>query len=423
MFFRELIEWFCMSNSLVWHRSVLSNGLRVLYFPRPSANTVQLSVAVEYGSNNEVDLEAGVAHFLEHMLAGGSEKRIQKSRSVESYGGSLNFYTEHEYTMSFVDVLPESLPQAAQVLSELLFDKVFEGEKFAVEREIILHELAEDLDDPAVLINELLLKALFKKHPVSRPIGGYPKTLNTLELHQLEAVHTAAYGPQNMILMLMGNLSNKQIQGVLKYFENRAEYQKIIKQLYPQKTVKSSKRVAKGKQGITQTYLNIAAKTVNTKNVDAPKLDLISMILGGGTNSRLFIELREKNSLTYDVAAIHRKGLDFGYLNIGCAVKNSNTDKAQKMIFDEIAKLRAQTVLEEELERNKKLMLSGILRGIDSPDDCQSILAYMEIQFNHEKALIEYLDKIRAVTTTDILDVAQTYLHEDNFTTAILKPK
>jgi predicted Zn-dependent peptidase len=68
-------------------------------------------------------------------------------------------------------------------------------------------------------------------------------------------------------------------------------------------------------------------------------------------------------------------------------------------------------------------MLSGILRGIDSPDDCQSILAYMEIQFNHEKALIDYLDKIRAVTTTDILDVAQTYLHEDNFTTAILKPK
>jgi len=412
-----------MSNDLIWQRNILSNGLRVLFLPKPSANTVQLSVAVEYGSNNEGDAEAGVAHFLEHMLAGGSERRIQKSRSVESYGGSLNFYTDQEYTMSFVDVLPENLPQAARVLSELLFDTVFEEEKFVSEREIILHELAEDLDDPAVLINDLLLKALFKKHPVSRSIMGYPKTLKQLSLCQLEAVHSVAYGPQNMILLLMGNLLDSQIQEVLKYFEDKPQQQKVAKQVYSQKPIKSTKSVSKSKQGLTQTYLNIGARTVNTKSVDAPKLDLISMILGGGTSSRLFIELREKRALTYDVATIHRKGLDFGYLNIGCAVKNSNAEKVQKLIFNELSKLRTEQVLEEELERNKKLMLSGILRGIDNPNDCQDILAYMEIQFNHEKALTNYIDKIKNVTTIDVLNAAQTYLQEDSFTTAILKPK
>jgi len=412
-----------MNNSLVWQRNILANGLRVLFLPKPSANTVQLSVAVEYGSNSEEDGEAGVAHFLEHMLAGGSEKRIQKSRSIEGYGGSMNFYTEHEYTLSFVDVLPENLPQASGILSELLFDTVFEEEKFVSEREIILHELAEDLDDPAVLINDLLLKALFKKHPASRPIGGYPKTLKQLSLRQLEAVQAVAYGPQNMILTLIGNLSNGQIQEVIKHFEDKPQQQKIDKQLQPQKIVKPIKKVSKSKQGLTQTYLNIGARTVNTKSTDAPKLDLISMILGGGTSSRLFIELREKRALTYDVATIHRKGLDFGYLNIGCAVKNSNTDKTQKLIFDELAKLRTQQIPEEELERNKKLMLSGIFRGIDSPNDCQDIMTYMEIQFNHEKALTNYLYKIKNVTTTDILNAAQTYLQEDSFTTAILKPK
>jgi len=414
-----------MNNGLVWQRNILANGLRVLFLPKPSANTVQLSVAVEYGSNNEAETEAGVAHFLEHMLAGGSERRIWKSRSIESYGGNMNFYTEHEYTLSFVDVLPENLPQAAEVLSELLFDTVFEEKKFVSEREIILHELAEDLDDPGVLINDLLLKALFKKHPVSRPIGGYPKTLKQLSLHQLEAVQTAAYGPQNMILILIGNLSNSQIQEGIKHFEDKPQQQKIDKQLtglYPQKIIKP-KRVSKSKKGLTQTYLSIGARTVNTKNADAPKLDLISMILGGGTSSRLFIELREKRALTYDVATIHRKGLDFGYLNIGCAVKNSNAEKVQKLIFNELAKLRTERVLEEELERNKKLMLSGILRGMDSPNDCQDIMAYMEIQFNHEKAVINYIDKIKNVTTTDILNAAQTYLQEDSFTTAILKPK
>jgi predicted Zn-dependent peptidase len=412
-----------MSNGIVWSRSILPNGLRVLYLPKPSANTAQLSVAVEYGSNSEIEAEAGSAHFLEHMLAGGSDKRIQQSRSIESYGGTLNFYTDREYTMSFVDVLPESLPQAAQVLSELLFDNAFEEEKFDSERNIILNELAEVSDDPTEQIDELLLKNLFKTHPIRRPIGGYPKTINQLNLHQLEAIHTAAYEPQNMILMLMGNLSDSQIQAVLKHFKDKPKQQKITKKLHPQETHKPPRETSQKKCGIAQTYLSVGAKTVNTKNPDAPVLDLISMILGGGASSRLFIELREKRALTYDVVTTHSKGLDFGYFSISCAVKNSNLEKTRELVFKEFAQLREELVLEEELERNKKLMLSGILRGIDSPDECQDILAFMEVQFNDEKALSSYLAKIKAVTTKDVLNAAQTYLQEDNFTSAILTPE
>src|SRR5664280_1724182 len=89
-----------MTTAMFWRRKVLSNGLTVLQFPRESANTTQLSVAVEYGSNQEPAEIAGVAHFLEHMLAGGSEKRIQLSRSIENSGGILDFYTDHEHMMS-----------------------------------------------------------------------------------------------------------------------------------------------------------------------------------------------------------------------------------------------------------------------------------------------------------------------------------
>lgn len=412
-----------MSNGIVWRRNILPNGLRVLYLPKPSANTAQLSIAVEYGSNSEIEAEAGSAHFLEHMLAGGSDKRIQQSRSIESYGGSLNFYTDREYTMSFVDVLPESLPQASQVLSELLFDNAFEEEKFESERNIILNELAEVSDDPTEQIDELMLKNLFKTHPIRRPIGGYPKTINQLNLHQLETIQKAAYEPQNMILMLMGNLSDNQIQAVLKHFEDKPKQQKITKKLHPQETAKPIQETEQKKSGIAQTYLSVGTKTVNTKSPDAPVLDLIGMILGGGASSRLFIELREKRALTYDVLATHCKGLDFGYFSISCAVKNSNLEKTRTLVLKEFAKLREELVLEEELERNKKMILSGILRGIDSPDECQDILAFMEVQFNHEKALSNYLAKIKAVTTKDVLDAAQVYLQEDNFTSAILTPE
>jgi len=413
-----------MNNSLVWQRRVLSNGLRFLYLKRPLANTAQLSVVIEYGSTNETESETGVAHFLEHMLAGGSEERIQKSRSIENYGGRSDFSTDRECTISSVDVLPESLPYVAQILSELLFDKNFDEEKFVLEREIILRERADDLDDPKSLIEDLLLKNLFKNHPVSRPIVGYPKTLNKLTLQQLKTIHKTAYIPQNMILILTGNLSDNQIQKVLNPFEDKPKQQKNNPTIQsPTKNSKPTKNVTKHMKDINQTFLNIGTKTINTQNVDTPKLDLISRILGGGDNSRLFIELREKRALTYDVSVTHCSGLDFGYLSIGCAVKNVNVTKTQKLIFNELDKLRDEKISEEELERNKKLVLSDILREIDNTDKCHDILATMEIHFNHEKALTDYIDKISAITTTDILNAAQTYLQKDNFTTAILKPK
>ena len=410
-----------MNTGLLWQRTVLPNGLRVLLLPRQSANTTQLSVAVEYGSNNETEETAGSAHFIEHMLAGGSDKRIQLSRSIESLGGIVNFYTDHEYTMSLVDVLPESLPKAAQALSQLLFDGTFEQEKFSSERKIILNELAEVADDPSEKIDELLLKNLFMNHPVKRPVGGYPKTINKLTLNRLSEIHQSNYVPQNMILMLTGKIAD-DVESVTQYFNCKAERKGNLKKLHPLEVAKPKHEVVKNKNGISQSYLSIGAKTINTRSPDAPAIDLISMILGGGASSRLFIELREKRALTYDVGSTHNKGLDFGYFNIECAVKEKNLAKAKELIFTEFAKLRNESVLEEELERNKKMILGGVLRGIDSLDECQDILAFMEIQFSSEKALAEYLDKIKAVSALDITRAANVYLQEDNFSTAILKP-
>jgi predicted Zn-dependent peptidase len=104
-------------------------------------------------------------------------------------------------------------------------------------------------------------------------------------------------------------------------------------------------------------------------------------------------------------------------------VKNSNVNKTQKLVFKEITKLGTEKISEKELERCKQMILSSILRGIDHPEACQEILATMEIQFNHENALINYINNIKTITANDLLNTAQTYLQENNFTTAILKPK
>jgi predicted Zn-dependent peptidase len=402
---------------------VLPNGLRVLLFPHPSANTAQLSVAVEYGANYDSGENAGAAHFIEHMIAGGSTRRIQLSRSVESSGGIIDFYTDHEYTMSMADILPEKLPESAQILSDLLFDTSFEEEKFCSEQKIIINELAEVSDDPYEKVNESLLECMFKTHPVKRPIGGYPKNINSLSLNQLVQIHNRHYSPQNMILILTGNLPQKNVESALEKFSINPYQDALPRTLHPLEVAKPKREVIKKKAGITQTYLSIGARTVPSNHPDAPTLDLLNMLLGGGASSRLFIELREERALTYDITSVHSKGLDYGYFNVTIAVKNKNLTKAKETIFNELSKLRNEKVSEFELSKGKRMITGGILRGIDSPDEAPDILTYMEIQFNNEKSLVAYIDKLKAVSSDDLMKAANTYLQEDSCSTAILTPK
>lgn len=411
-----------MTTAMFWRRNILPNGLTVLQFPRQSANTTQLSIIVEYGSNQEPEEIAGVAHFLEHMLAGGSTKRIQLSRSIENSGGILNFYTDHEHMMSTVDVLPGELADASFIISELLFSSDFEEEKFRQERKIILNELAEALDDPTERIEELLLKSLFKKHPVNRPVGGFPKTVKRLTLDELSNAHKINYIPQNMILILTGNFSEETAVSVLRNYKNRSFEKTPSKKAMAVETAKPVSLVVEKKPGITQTYLSMGARTVCSSHRDVPVLDVMSALLSGGTSSRLFIEMREKNALTYDVNSDHNKGMDFGYFSINCAVKDKNLVKAKQVILKELAKLRTEKVPICELEKTKNLLMGASLRGMDDPQQCSEIIAYMEMQYKSEKALVNHVAKVKAVSSEDIMGVANTYFQEDCLSTVLLKP-
>jgi predicted Zn-dependent peptidase len=411
-----------MTSAMIWSRSTLPNDLTVLMFPRPNTNTTKLSVAVKYGSNQESAEIAGVAHFIEHMLAGGSTRRIQLSRSVENSGGILDFFTQHESMQSTMDILPEHLTEASSVLSDLLFSGDFEEEKFSLERKIILNELAEAEDDPAEKIDELMLSSLFKNHPIKRPVGGFPKTIKQLTLNQLCYAHKTNYVPQNMILILAGNFNVKTAGLVFEKFEDASGSEDFSLNTNLAESAKPTSLVIKKKTGITQIYLSIGARTVFSTHPDAATLDLISTVLSGGTSSRLFVELREKHALTYNVNANHNKGVDFGYFNVNCAVENKNLSKAEALILKELSKLRKTKVPPEELERSKNLIVAEILREMDNPQEACEILAYLEMQFKSERALTDYIDKIRAVSSENILEAANTYLKADCLATVRLEP-
>ena len=116
------------------------------------------------------------------------------------------------------------------------------------------------------------------------------------------------------------------------------------------------------------------------------------------------------------------RAIDFGYFDINCAIKDKKLGKAKDLILKELSKLRTDKVSIEELDRNKNLIMAEILRGMDNPHECSEILAYMEMQFRSERALVDYIDKIKAVSCGDIMEAANCYLQEDSLSTVMLKP-
>ena len=412
-----------MNGSLSWQRKVLSNGLIMLQYPRSSAMTAQLSLTIKYGSNDDSKDTLGTAHFLEHMLAGGSRKRIKLHHEIERFGGYSNFETTKDCTFSLVDVFPEKLSEASKVLSGLLFDTAFERDKVELERKVILNEIAEAYDDPRDKTAETLIKCLFKHHPVKNPILGSKKTVKHIALKELKRTHEIHYTPQNMILTLTGKFSSQDAELLLKDFQDKENVSSVSKKNRTNEESKPKKEVSMERSGINQAYLSFGLRTPPAKHVDTPQLDLVSAILGTGESSRLFVELREKRALTYDFDIMNIAGLDYGYFYISCAAKTKSLKQTQTIVQDELEKIKTRPITRSELEKSKNLLLANIYRAMDSYGQLPRLLADVEICFEDENALRQYTDKIRLLCEKDITKVANKYFQERNYATARLTPK
>jgi predicted Zn-dependent peptidase len=411
-----------MSSNLVWHRKILSNGLRILLYPRKSDTTAQLSVAIDYGANLDLEDNAGCAHFLEHMVAGGSKERIELSRSVESLGGFFNPSTNHEYTLYSTVVIPQRIEETSRILATLLFDSNFDGERLEAERKIILNEVADASDNPACRVNQMLRRCLFKNHPVRRDVLGTAKTVRNLSLNEITKAHNYYYMPSNMILIVTGNFAESSIDSILCDFNDRNKWAKIERQKFLEEP-KPKKTATSKKPGISQAYISIGARTIPSRHPDSYILDFIKTILGAGASSRFFIEVREKLALTYDISTSHESGLDYGYFTIDCTVKPNNVEHVIEVIQKELRRIRTEEIQEDELDKCKRIITGGTLLTLDSPTDFPEVLAQNEIQFKNQNSLLNYLKKINSITPEVITKNTNKYLREDQLSKAILYPK
>ena len=368
-----------MINDILIKRKTLPNGIRLIQFPRSQKMTAQLSVVIQYGSKIGSEKNAGMAHYLEHMVGGGSEEHIKAMHSIEQNGGFLDLSTELEYTMGSADVFPEKLNETSQLLSKLFFQYDFEKKKFDLEKKVILNEIAESFDEPWNIVDDMLRKNLYNIHPVRHPILGYPKTVRKFAFDEITKAKQTYYTPQNTILILSGKYSDRNVESVVQNFMEIEKSKTLSKKYNYIEEGKPKKLSRKNKAGRSPAYLGFGYRTAFGKHPDNPALELFSAIMGTGESSRLFRELREKTVLAYRIESSNCNGEDFGFFSIQCAVESSKIKETTNLILKEIIDLKTKKVSVEELSKVKNMVTGDFFRGIDHSFILQTQIARLEL--------------------------------------------
>ncbi len=407
----------------MFNKSVLSNGLRVVTAELPHTRSATVSVYVGAGSRYERDEEAGLSHFLEHMLFKGASRRPTAraiAEAIEGVGGVHNAATDREVTVYYAKVPDTAAPEAVDILCDMVRDPIMDRAELEKERHVILEELASVEDNPAELAGILSDATLWPAQPLGREVGGTPESVRAIQPEAVNRYLAAQYVPSNMVMVVAGNVRHTDVVASVASWlgdmpaANPADW-------YPMVPRNGAKRVAVQHKDTEQAHLCIGYPTVPVTHPDRFVVDLISTILGEGMSSRLFLELREERALVYDIHSYPSEFRDAGSFTVyaGCDPQNART--TVEVSLQEIARL-VECVPPSELEKGKQMAKGRIQLRMEDTRSVAGGMGSQELLLGQILTVDEAVARIDAVTGADILRVASELLQPAQATIAAVGP-
>ena len=405
-------------------RTVLDNGLRVLVAPMPEARSVTVSVMVGAGSRYERRVEAGISHFLEHIVFKGSAKRPtapEISQAVESLGGMLNAFTDKEVTGFWARVPARHYLVALDVIADMLRNPMVRESDVVAERQVILEEIRMNLDAPQDLVHVMMDALLFPNSPLGWETAGRAAVVMKITADALRAYIDRMYAPHRIVVALAGPLDVAEVQSAVatQFGDMARRPPQRFREAPEAGTFHRRMRAKRGEQA----HIVIGYRGISNAHPDRYTLDMLNAVLGEGMSSRLFLELREKLSLAYDVHSFVSNYSDSGMVGIYAGVAPQRTAEAHAAALREVDRLLQERVGDAELARVKDFVKGRLeLRMEDTGGVCRWV-AGQELLLGHIRSVEEIAAIVDAVTADDIHRVAQTYLRPELAYTTVVGPQ
>jgi predicted Zn-dependent peptidase len=414
-----------------FHRAALAGGLTVVSEYVPWVRSASLGIWVRSGSRDESDANLGVSHFLEHMLFKGTARRntLEIAQSLESLGGHLDAFTGREQTCYYGRFLDEHLPQAVDVLADLVTAPLFDPEEIEKEKGVVIDEISSYEDEPDELVHDLFADLIWNGHVLGRSILGTRETVQGFERASLVDYFRLRYTPANLVVALAGAFDREQfLDLVARHMTPGAEGPADAAGVRPDAgpgpdaLPPFEAGVVNRPRDFAQLYLCLGARAFPYDDEDRFALQVLSMILGGGMSSRLFQQVREKAGLAYSVYSYADFYRDTGLFCISLDVTPDRGRRALRLVLDEIARLRRDGLVDGELAAAKAQLKGSLLLGLESLSSRMSRIARNEIYFGRNMPVRDLVRQVERVTEEEVLAVAGRVLADGRLSLVALGP-
>lgn len=407
----------------MYQKTTLDNGLRVMTADMPYTRAVSLCAFIGVGSRYEADAEAGISHFIEHLLFRGTEKRPtpkEISEAIEGVGGIINAGTDKELTVYWCKVAQPHFSLALDVISDILLHSKLEMADIEKERQIITEEINMGMDSPAQRVDLLIDELLWPNHPMGRDIAGNKESVASISRDMIVDYLTHKYLPSNAVVAIAGDIKHQEmadaVNQALGKWSNR-----LPPPTYLAYKEQPSPQVSIEKRDTEQAHLCLGLPGLSILHPKRFTLDLLNVILGEGMSSRLFTEIRDKLGLAYSIQSFVDHFLDSGSITIYAGVEPKNLRAAIEAILEQLSLLR-ESIPESELAKAKELAKGRLLLRVEDSRNIAGWLGGEETLTGRVLSIDQLVAIIDAITADELRQVAQELIVGRQLRIAVVGP-
>jgi len=388
----------------------LANGLTILTEHMPGLRSISLGIWVRRGSRHETPALNGICHFIEHALFKGTQRRSARQIATESdrLGGHLDAYTSHEITGFALKVVDAALPQAFDLLADMLANPRFDPDDLTLEQGVIIEEMKMIGDTPDELLNELFHAAYFPGHSLGRPIEGTEETVSSFDRAITAAFHSSAYSPRNLVVAAAGNITHTQlVELATQTFGEGSDESEAALAVGPSPETAAPILIER-KSELEQAHLIIASPWPSARSEDRYAASMLGTVMGGGTSSRLWQSIREERGLAYSIGAGGNTYTDIGMFTIYAGTSPAHLDQVLDLSLQELRRAVSEPVPAEELQLAKEQAIASVLLSLESSSSRVGALARQEIIHGRRISPDDIIKSIDAVSPEDMQRVARS---------------
>jgi zinc protease len=406
-------------------REALANGVVLIAQDHRAADVVSLQLWMRVGGRDETPAELGLSHDLEHMLFKGTPTRPPGSidRLIEGFGGSSNAFTSYDYTHFDLLVPSAHVRPAMELLADIAVNASFVPAELEAEKKVVFEEMNILQDDPDRFLGRRLSETAYPGHPYGRPILGTREIVRDLTRAQLNAYYTKHYVPRNMVLVAVGPVPVARVRALAA-----ETFGRLAGPAAPPRPARPIPSLAGGRRDDLsrpeqQAGLGLAWQAPGNRIAaeDITAVDLLTYILGDGPSSRLNQTLREDKRLVQSIEASYVTRELSGIVTITARLDAGKVDAAQAAILDVVRRVRAEGVTEAERQRALVTAEAAYAFDIETAEGLARSYGQAETTWTLADEL-QYLARLREVTTAQIQAAARKYFGDDNYARVRLLP-